>query len=715
MKKSSYNSKNGTLKLYKPIGGMCNTISGEYIKENQACSISGVIYNEDTNTFQGSPAYSAVSSFAGRKFTRLFNVEYNGRNTVFATYSGGIANITENKYYQIETGVTPTDIIYNQEGLYISSSSNVYHLNTDGELTKIAFSFAPFMWQQISARQSDSGSTNAIFYYSDKIYFSDIRGTGYMSLDGEIIKILSYEIKVMEFFPCSNTLFACYANDIYIISGDELIHFLNFSHLNLRVKVCASTDYSLLILNYDSAYEIYEVNILTKAVTKYNINAFKGLGTYGIKYLRVINNKYYLLVNETDASFSYNIASLYKLSFNGSEYNISEILIENYYTKNFLLDVLYINSKFICYFGCPNDNPVFNETIELYEYSNSSLVPLSYTNNPANIAAVQKLSLKGNRIYCANNYGMYYVDILPSDENIPCLLVQNGRLIVPQSSNLYFSGAGDFYNWAWNTDSDALFIEIGYKDGGRIIYAAIVLDSIIVFKDNGSIYRLAGSYPNWTVSKLGEIDKLTTKAIIYGSEIIFGASSGIKKIGVTEYYGDFFLSDYQQYLHDKNISDVSLCSERNTIIFINNEYIFEYSSILKGFTIYKNNISDNLKQIIEIYEENGSYSSYGLNTSGILYKADKSILNSIDVKYKEIKNNQDILIKSVTVFTPELETDKIFTLKINEYSTTFTLKAHKTRHKYFIIKRLNSLQIELSHDGDFFIDNIFIDYSTIGE
>ena len=260
-----------------------------------------------------------------------------------------------------------------------------------------------------------------------------------------------------------------------------------------------------------------------------------------------------------------------------------------------------------------------------------------------------------------------------------------------------------------------MIIEIGYKDGGRIIYAALVLDSIIVFKDNGSIYRLAGSYPYWTVSKLGEIDKLTTKAITFGSEIIFGASSGIKKIGVTEYYGDFFLSDYQQYVHDKNISDVNMCSERNTIIFINNEYIFEYSSILKGFTIYKHNQTDKINQIIEIYEGNSTYSSYGLNSDGKLYKADKTALNSINVKYKEIKNNQYILIKAVTVFTPELQNDKTFTLKINEYNNTFTLKAGKTRHKYFILKRLNDLQLELSHNGDFFIDNIFIEYSTIGE
>lgn len=715
MKKSSHHSKNSIVKLYKPIGGMCNTISGEYIKDNQACSISGVIYNEDTNTFQGSPVYKTVNTFNDKNFTRLFNVEYQGKNAVFATYAGGIVNITDNKDYPVENGIIPTDIIYNQDGLYISSSSNVYHLNQEEELHKIAFSFAPFMWQRISARQSLNSLANSIAFYGDKLYFSDYRGTGYMSLDGKTVKILHTEIKVMEFYPCSNGLYAVDASDIYVVSGDELVHFLNLSYLGLRVRVCASTSFSLLMLNYDNAYEIYDINTLNKSITKYPVNFIKGLGTYGIKYLRVIDNKYYLLINETDINFTSNQASLYRLSFDGRKYYIIETLFENRIMQNFLQDVFNINYKLICYFGSIMSNPAFNSNIELYEYTNQNLVYLDYTNSPANEAATQKLSVKGSRLYFANSYGIYYVDILPSNENIPCLLVQNGRLIVPQSSNLYFSGAGDFYNWSWNTDSDALFTEIGYKDGGRIIYAAIVLDSIIVFKDNGSIYRLAGSYPYWTVSKLGEIDKLTTKAIIYGSEIIFGASSGIKRIGVTEYYGDFFLSDYQQNIHDKNILDVSLCSERNTIIFINDEYIFEYSSILKGFTVYKNNQSDKMQQIIEVYEDNNTYSSYGLNSLGKLYKADKNALNSINVKYKEIKSNQHILIKAVTFFTPELKTDKLFTLKINEYHNTFTLKAGQTRHKYFILKKLASLQLELSHDGDFFIDNIFIEYSNIGE
>ena len=714
MKKSSHHSKNSTAKLYMPIGGMCNTISGEYIKDNQASSISGVIYNEENNTFQGSPVYEIVPSFSGRKFERLFNVEYNGKNALFGTYSGGIANITDNKDYAVESNITPTDIIYNQDGLYISSSTNVYHLNNSGEISKITFSFTPYMWQRISTRLSTHTLANSVFYYGNKIYFSDNRGTGYMSPDGKEIKILNPDLKLLEFHICGSTLFAVDFYDIYTISGDEISLYLNIAYLGLRVKISAVLGYKLLILNYETKYEIIEINTLNQAVTRYPVSTLKGLGTYGEKHLRVVNNQIYMLINETDETFSSIKSSLYKLRFSVNQYLVDSVLFLNFTSNNCLLDIFYIGSKLFCYYTLYNSASNNVQFMELYEYNNGSLVYLNFSNKPANITSAIQIAVNGNRVYASNTYGIYYIDILPSNEYIPCLLVQNGRLIVPQGSSLYFSGAGDFFNWSWNTDSDALFIEIGYKEGGRIIYAALVLDSIIVFKDNGSIYRLSGSYPNWTVSKLGEIDKLTTRAIVYGSEIIFGSLCAVKKIGVTEYYGDFFLSDYQQNLHDKNMQDVSLSLERNTIVFINDEYIFEYNNILKGFSIYQHN-TDKLIQIIEIYNSDNTYSSYGLGENGLLYKADRNKLNDINVKYKEIKSNQNILVKAITIYTKELLQDETFTLNLGEYSNNFILKAGKTYHKYFITKRLNKLQAEISHNGRFFIDNIFIEYSTIGE
>ena len=87
MKKASYTSKNSVAKLYKPISGMCNTISGEYIKENQACHIAGVIYNEDINSFSGSHLqgfiifYIMVNSAFLQPTTAVFMILQTIKNT----------------------------------------------------------------------------------------------------------------------------------------------------------------------------------------------------------------------------------------------------------------------------------------------------------------------------------------------------------------------------------------------------------------------------------------------------------------------------------------------------------------------------------------------------------------------------------------------------------------------------------------------------------
>lgn len=714
MKKSSHHIKNKVINLYKPILGMCNTISADFIKDGQVANISGVIYDRDNNTFSGSPVYEVVNLFKNKVFTRLYNVEYQGKNVIFATHINGITNITENKSYIIEQNVIPADIIYNQDGLYIASSSNVYHLNNSGEINKLTLSFTPFVYHTLSSRQSVEMLANSVFYYGNKIYFSDNRGLGYETTDTKEIKILNAELKLIDFFVCNSTLFAVDLQDIYVIAGDNISHFLNLSSLNLKVRVGATDNKNLLILNYETSYEIIAIDTLTKKITKYPLTATKGLGRYGQKYVRNINNKLYLIVNEMNEDYTNITSSLYQISFNGYQYVIDTILFENYANNNFLQDIFYIDSKIICYFASPLNHTALKENIELYEYNNNKLLALNYLFIPANVSPTAKVSVHQNRLYLSNTYGIYYVDIFNTTENIPCLLIQNGRLIVPLNSSLYYSGVGDFYNWSWDSIGDALFTEVGYKDGGKIIYAAIVLDSIIVFKDNGNIYRLYGNYPNWIVTKLGEIDKLTTRIIICGSEIIFGSLSGIKKIGVTEYYGDFFLSDYQKNIHDRNVFDISMSLNRNTIVFINDDYIFEYNNILKCFTVYQNNKINGLSQIIELYN-NGNYDSYALNKNGILYKANNSVCNSINVKYKEIKNNRNILMQSVTIFTPSLKKDETFTLKFGNHSKLLILKSNKTQHKYFITKRLDKLQIEVEHTGDFFIDNIYIEYATIGQ
>lgn len=713
MKKSSYTSKNSVAKLYKPISGMCNTISGEYIKDNQAYHLSGVIYNEDINSFCGSYKFDKLENYKNYTFSRLYNVFYNGRQCLFGSFNGGVYDITNNKKYDIEKDAVPSDIISNQDGIFVSSTYNIYHINVNGLVSKITYSLTPYVWQRLSPRQSQYTPTNSLMYFSSRIYFSDSRGLGYMIEGTNVVKILNSALTILDFYICNNTLFAADLRSIYIISNDDVILYADVSAYNFNSRFTAAYGVDLLNLVNHTKYEIVAFNTVQKTVKRYPLNFTKGLNTYGLKYVRTINNEIFLLINETDETNEKVKSSLYRLSFNGSEFNVTETLFADFNNTIFLQHVFYAGSSLMCYFSATIRHINSVNTIMIYELSNNKLVQLDYLNPPENRASSNTITIKNNRLYVANYTGIFYVDFAPEIKEIPCLLTQNGRLVVPQGSSLYFSGIGDFYNWAWGTDLDALFVEIGYKDGGRIIYAVVVLDSIIVFKDNGSIYRLAGSYPNWVVSKLGEVDKITSRAITYGSSIIFGASSGIKKISATEYYGDFFLADYQKSIKDKNVTDVCLVNSRDTLIFTREEYIFEYSNILRGFTIYAPNNDTLYKQIIEIY--NNDYTSYALDNSGRLYIENKNKLNSINVIYKELKSNLNMVLKSITVYTQVFAEDKEFTLFLNGLAYKFKLEKGKTKHKYFITKKLNKIQIELAHNGDFFIDNIFIEYSSIGE
>lgn len=713
MKKSSYTSKNSVAKLYKPISGMCNTISGEYIKDNQACHISGVIYNEDINSFSGSYLFDTMEYFKNMVFSRLYNVHYNGKQCLFATYNGGVYDITNNKRYNIENNAVPSDIISNQDGIFIASTYNIYHLKNDSSINKITYSLAPFSWQRLSPRQSDFTPANSLMYFSSRLYFSDSRGVGYMVEGSSNVKIIDANLTTLDFYVCNNTLFAGDYRNIYIISNDEIIMYADISAQNFNTRFTAAYGNELLNLTNNTTYEVAAFNTLNKSIKRYPVYCNKGLGTYGQKYIRVFNNEIFLLINETDSSMAQVKSSLYKLYFNGSSFSISATLFIDFINTIFLQNVFYVNGALLCYFSATAKHINASKTVMIYEYSQNKLVLLDYINPPENNASSSTITINNNRLYVANYNGIFYVDVSPEMENIPCLLIQNGRLVVPQGSSLYFSGIGDFYNWAWGTDLDALFVEIGYKDGGRITYAVVVLDSIIIFKDNGNIYRLAGSYPNWIVSKLGEVDKVTSRAITYGSSIIFGAASGIKKISATEYYGDFFLSDYQKIIKDKNVVDICLINNRNTLMFTHNDYIFEYSNTLGGYSIYTLNNKTNYKQILEIY--NGNYITYALDNSGKLCIEDKSKLDTINVVYKEVKSNLNMVIKAITVYTPVLSEDKNFTLLLNNMSYNLILKSGQTKHKYFITKKVNKIQIDITHNGDFFIDNIFIEYSTIGK
>lgn len=91
----------------------------------------------------------------------------------------------------------------------------------------------------------------------------------------------------------------------------------------------------------------------------------------------------------------------------------------------------------------------------------------------------------------------------PLAENV---FVKNGRVVISTDSTLHYSGVGDENFWQEdnNVESAAKFIEIGYKDGAKIIGAIPLSQDILILKSNKHCYRLGSDFPNWQINEVAK-------------------------------------------------------------------------------------------------------------------------------------------------------------------------------------------------------------------
>lgn len=120
--------------------------------------------------------------------------------------------------------------------------------------------------------------------------------------------------------------------------------------------------------------------------------------------------------------------------------------------------------------------------------------------------------------------------------------VSAGRVFIYSEHMIRCSGVGDETNWKENNDdpSASKFIDVGYKDGGRIIGVVNLSSDTIIIKDNGRVYRLEGNYPNWSIREVSRnvdcMNRLSFCAIT-NSVLVLGANS-LQVINTTQDYGD---------------------------------------------------------------------------------------------------------------------------------------------------------------------------------
>lgn len=97
-----------------------------------------------------------------------------------------------------------------------------------------------------------------------------------------------------------------------------------------------------------------------------------------------------------------------------------------------------------------------------------------------------------------------------SDSPSKCngVFVKNGRIYTWYEYRLQCSCVGDMRGWydVSSDDSTSKWVDIGYKEGEReqayIAGACALSSDIVIIKNDGKVYRLAGDYPDWTLKEI---------------------------------------------------------------------------------------------------------------------------------------------------------------------------------------------------------------------
>ncbi|MBR0035131.1 MAG: hypothetical protein IJP54_05610, partial [Synergistaceae bacterium] len=133
--------------------------------------------------------------------------------------------------------------------------------------------------------------------------------------------------------------------------------------------------------------------------------------------------------------------------------------------------------------------------------------------------------------------------------NCKLVFVRENRVgVVTADDKIMFSALGDCENWTEDdtTEDSAKWLEIGYKDGMKIDAVIPLSKDLIIFKspqdepDKGTIYRLAGEYPDWQVVEAahntGTFSQRSVCAV--GNDIFYATVAGIATLSTVTNYGE---------------------------------------------------------------------------------------------------------------------------------------------------------------------------------
>lgn len=215
------------------------------------------------------------------------------------------------------------------------------------------------------------------------------------------------------------------------------------------------------------------------------------------------------------------------------------------------------------------------------------------------------LIASGGKLQYYHNHTLTTLDNSPSA--VTAVYVRGGRVLcndrtAGHESNIYYSAAGDEASWEDRSgdDSTGKWLEVGYKDGGKIISFVPMSSDVIILKDNRCVYRLLGEYPDWTISEVSRnVEAIGPLGFYAEGTSVYVLGRGIMQfLDIGQYYGDIKAADVGTKVTDrllsvpKNPRMIHVPAMRQVWIPLKDRYVLVYDLTLHAFFQRRFSIED---------------------------------------------------------------------------------------------------------------------------
>ncbi len=149
------------------------------------------------------------------------------------------------------------------------------------------------------------------------------------------------------------------------------------------------------------------------------------------------------------------------------------------------------------------------------------------------------LIASGGKLQYYNGTALVTLDSSPNSTSV---YTRAGRVVVTTDNEVHYSAVGDETNWTQESGdySSSVWVEAGYKDGGKFVGMASLSQDMLIFKNNRRVYRLSGEFPDWSiveVSRNVECAGRTAFVAIADTVVTLGKNE-VQALSPTSDYGD---------------------------------------------------------------------------------------------------------------------------------------------------------------------------------